>query len=127
MEYSSLVKERADNLILSFLRHLSDCSLSELKAYYTDKSVSEEGEFLFDLSDLSRKEQHQVLSLASETLKFNYLFKVSKSGTDKVRYIKTISGSHPKVLNTALFLIGLSAWVVIAIGFIILLKRVFGV
>ena len=127
MEYSSLVKERADNLILSFLRHLSDCSLSELKAYYTDKSVSEEGEFLFDLSDLSRKEQRQVLSLASETLKFNYLFKVSKSGTDKVRYIKTISGSHHKVLNTALFLIGLSAWVVIAIGFIILLKRVFGV
>ena len=127
MEYSSLVKERADKLILSFLRHLSDCSLSELKAYYTDKSVSEEGEFLFDLSDLSRKERRQVLSLASETLKFNYLFKVSKSGTDKVRYIKTISGFHPKVLNTALFLTGLSAWVVIAIGFIILLKRVFGV
>ena len=71
MEYSSLVRERADNLILSFLRHLSDCSLSELKAYYTDKSVSEEGEFLFDLSDLSRKERRQVVSLASETLKFN--------------------------------------------------------
>ena len=127
MEYSSLVKERANNLILSFLRHLSDCSLSELKAYYTDKSVSEGGEFLFDLSDLSRKEQRQVLSLASETLKFNYLFKVSKSGTDEVRYIKTIGGFHLKVPKTALFLTGLSAWVVIAIGFIILLKRVFGV
>lgn len=78
MEYSDLVKEKADNLILSFLRHLSDCSLSELKAYYTDKSVSEGGEFFFDLSDLSRKEQRQVLSLAEETLKFNYLFKFGK-------------------------------------------------
>lgn len=127
MDYGDLVRKKVDNLILSFLRHLSDCSLSELKAYYTDKSVSEEGEFLFDLSDLSRKERRQVLSLASETLKFNYLFKISKSDTEKVRYIKTISGSHPKVLITALFLTGLSAWVVIAIGFIILLKRVFGV
>lgn len=127
MEYGDLVRGKADNLILSFLRHLSDCSLSELKAYYTDKSVSEEGDFLFDLSDLSKKERRQVLSLASETLKFNYLFKVSKSDTNKVRYIKTISGFHPKVPKTALFLTGLSAWVVIAIGFIILLKRVFGV
>lgn len=127
MEYSDLVRKKADNLILSLLRHLSDCSLSELKAYYTDKSVSEEGEFLFDLSDLSRKERRQVVSLASETLKFNYLFKVSKSGTNKVRYIKTISGFHPKVPKTALFLASLSAWVVIAIGFIFLLKRVFGI
>lgn len=127
MEYSDLVRKVADNLILSFLRHLSDCSLSELEAYYTDKSVSDEGEFLFDLSDLSRKERRQVLSLASETLKFNYLFKISKSDTNKVRYIKTISGFHPKVLKTALFLTELCAWVVIATGFIILLKRVFGV
>lgn len=127
MDYSDVVKGRAENLILSFLRHLSDCSLLELKAYYTDKSVSEEGDFLFDLSDLSKKERRQVLSLASETLKFNYLFKVSKSDTNKVRYIKTISGFHPKVPKTALFLTELSAWVVIAIGFIILLKRVFGV
>lgn len=127
MEYSDLVKEKADNLILSFLRHLSDCSLSKLKAYYTDKSVSEEGEFLFNLSELSEKERRQVLSLASETLKFNYLFKVSKSDTDKVRYIKTIDGFHPKVLKTALFLTELCAWVVIATGFIILFKRVFGV
>ena len=126
MEYSDLVKEKADNLILSFLRHLSDCSLSELKAYYTDKSVSEGGEFPFDLSDLSRKEQRQVLSLAEETLKFNYLFKFCKSDTNQVRYIKTIDGFHPKVLKTALFLTELCAWVVIATGFIILLKRVFG-
>lgn len=123
MEYSDLVKEKADSFILSFLRHLSDCSLSELKAYYTDKSVSEEGEFLFDLSDLSRKERRQVLSLASETLKFNYLFKISKSDTNKVRYIKTIDGFHPKVLKTALFLTELCAWVVIATGFILLFKR----
>lgn len=127
MDYSDLVRKKADNLILSFLRHLSDCSLSELKAYYTDKSVSEEGDFLFDLSDLSRKEQRQVLSLAEETLKFNYLFKLSKSDSDKVRYIKTISGFHPKVLKTALFLTELCAWIVIATGFIILFKRMFGV
>lgn len=127
MEYSSLVKERSDNLILSFLRHLSDCSLSELKAYYTNKSVSEEGEFLFDLSELSKKERRQVLSLASETLKLNYLFKVSKSGTGKVRYIKTISGFHLRVSNTSALLLGLTVWVLVAIGFIILLKRVFGV
>lgn len=127
MEYSDLVRKKADNLVLSFLRHLSDCSLSELKAYYTDKSVSEGGEFLFDLSDLSRKERRQVLSLAEETLKFNYLFKVSKSDTDKVRYIKTIDGFHPKVLKTALFLTELCAWVVIATGFILLFKRMLGV
>ena len=127
MEYSDLVRKGADNLILSFLRHLSDCSLSELRAYYTDKSVSEEGEFLFNLSDLSRKERRQVLSLASETLKFNYLFKVSKSDSNKVRYIKTISGFHSRVTNTSALLFGLTAWVVVAIGFIILLKRVFGV
>jgi hypothetical protein len=127
MEYSDLVKEKADSFILSFSRHLADCSLSELKAYYTDKSVSEEGEFLFDLSDLSRKERRQVVSLASETLKFNYLFKVSKSDTDKVRYIKTISGFHPRVSKTSALLLGLTSWVLVAIGFIILLKRVFGV
>lgn len=127
MEYSDLVREKADNLILSFLRHLSDCSLSELKAYYTDKSISESGEFLFDLSDLSRKEQRQVLSLASETLKFNYLFKISKSGNDKVHYIKTIDGSLHRVTDTSALLLGLTAWVVVAIGFIILLKRMLGV
>ena len=127
MEYSDLVRKKANNLILSFLKHLSDCSLSELKAYYTGKSVSEEGDFLFDLSDLSRKEQRQVLSLASETLKFNYLFKLSKSGSDKVRYIKTIDGFNPKVLKTALFLTELCAWVVIATGFILLFKRMLGV
>lgn len=127
MEYSSLVKEKADNLILSFLRHLSDCSLSELKAYYTDKSVSGGGEFLFDLSDLSRKERRQVLSLASETLKFNYLFKVRNSEPNKVRYIKTISGFPPRVTNTSALLFGVTVWVVVAVGFILLLKRVFGV
>lgn len=127
MDYSDVVKGRAENLILSFLRHLSDCSLSELKAYYTDKSVSEEGEFLFDLSDLSRKEQRQVLSLASETLKFNYLFKVRDSEPNKVHYIKTFNCSHPRVTNTSALLLGLTAWVVVAIGFIFLLKRMFGV
>lgn len=127
MEYSDLVRKGADNLILSFLRHLSDCSLSELKAYYTDKSVSEEGEFLFDLSDLSRKERRQVLSLASETLKSNYLFKVRDSEPNKVHYTKTFNGSHPRVTNTSALLFGLTAWVVVAFGFIILLKRVFGV
>ena len=127
MRYSDLVRKKADNLILSFLRYLSDCSLSELKAYYTDKSVSEEGEFLFDLSDLSRKERRQVLSLASKTLKFNYLFKVSKSDTVKVRHIKTFNGSNHRVTNTSALLLGLTVWVVVAIGFIILLKRVFGV
>lgn len=127
MDYSDLVKERADNLILNFLRYLSDCSLSELKAYYTDKSVSEEGEFLFDLSDLARKERRQVLSLASKTLKSNYLFKVKESEPNKVHYIKTFNGSPPRVTSTSALLFGLTAWVVVAIGFIILLKRVFGV
>lgn len=127
MEYARLVKERADNLILSFLRHLSDCSLSELKAYYTDKSVSEEGEFLFDLSDLSRKERRQVLSLASEVLNFNYLFKVSKSDTNKVRYERTIYGFPKWAVSVALFMTDLCFWVAIATGFIILLNRVLGV
>ena len=127
MDYSDLVRKKADNLILSFLRHLSDCSLSELKAYYTDKSVSEEGDFLFDLSDLSRKEQRQVLSLSEETLKFNYLFKVRNSEPNKVRYSKTFNGSRHRVTNTSALLLGLTAWVVVAIGFIILLKRMLGV
>lgn len=127
MEYSDLVRKKADNLILSFLRYLSDCSLSELKAYYTNNSVSEEGEFLFDLSDLSRKERRQVLSLASETLKFNYLFKLSKSGTNKVRYERTIYGFPKWAISVALFITDLCFWVVIVTGFIILLKRVLGV
>ena len=126
MEYSDLVKEKADALVLRFSRHLADVSLftSEGTDYANTK---DEGAFAFDLSELSEKERRQVLSLSEETLKFNYLFKFGKSKTNKVHYIKTISGFHPKVLKTALFLTELSAWVVIAIGFIILLKRVFGV
>lgn len=126
MEYNDLVKEKADALVLRFSRHLTDVSLftSEGTDYANTK---DEGAFAFDLSELSEKERRQVLSLSEETLKFNYLFKVSKSDTDKVRYIKTIDGFHPKVLKTALFLTELCTWVVIATSFILLLKRMLGV
>lgn len=126
MEYSDLVKKKADALVLRFSRHLADVSLLSSKGTEY-ANTKDNGAFAFDLSELSEKERRQVLSLSSETLKFNYLFRVSKSDIDKVRYIKTIDGFHPKVLKTALFLTELCAWVVIATSFILLLKRMLGV
>lgn len=126
MEYSDLVKKKADALVLRFSRHLADVSLFSTKGTEY-ANTKDNGAFAFDLSKLSEKERRQVLSLASETLKFNYLFKVSKPDTNKVRYLKTISGFHPKVLKTALFITELCAWVIIVTGFILLIKRVFEV
>lgn len=89
MEYSSLVKEKADNLILSFSRHLADSSIAELKGYDSKDVSSDEGDFLFDFSNLSKKERRQVLSLVSETLNFAYEFKIKGSEPNKVRYIRS--------------------------------------
>lgn len=126
MEYSDLVKKKANDLVLRFSRHLADVSLfcSDGGNY---ENTKDSGTFTFNLSDLSEKEKSHVLSLSEETLKFKYLFKVRGSEPNKVDYIKTIGGFNPKVLKTALFLARLFAWIVITIGFILLYKRVFGV
>lgn len=86
MEYSDLVKEKADSFILSFSRHLADSSIAELKGYDSKNVSSDEGDFLFDFSNLSKKERRQVLSLVSETLNFAYMFKIKSSEPNKVRY-----------------------------------------
>ena len=86
MEYSDLVKEKADSFILSFSRHLADSSIAELKGYDSKDVSSDEGDFLFDFSNLSKKERRQVLSLVSETLNFAYMFKIKSSEPNKVRY-----------------------------------------
>lgn len=86
MEYNDLVKEKADSFILSFSRHLADSSIAELKGYDSKDVSSDEGDFLFNFSDLSKKERHQVLSVVSETLNFAYIFKIKDSEPNKVRY-----------------------------------------
>lgn len=55
MEYSDLVKEKADSFILSFSRHLADSSIAELKGYDSKDVSSDEGDFLFDFSNLSKR------------------------------------------------------------------------
>lgn len=102
MEYSDLVKEKADSFILSFSRHLADSSIAELKGYDSRDVSSDEGDFIFDFSNLSKKERRQVLSLVSETLNFAYTFKIKGSEPNKVRYTHTIEGFLPIVFYLAI-------------------------
>lgn len=102
MEYSDKVREKADIFLLSFSRHLADSSIAELKGYNSEDVSSDKGDFLFDFSDLSKKERHQVLSLASETLNFAYMFRIKSSEPNKVRYTHTIEGFLPTVFYFAI-------------------------
>ena len=105
MEYSDLVKEKADSFILSFSRHLADSSIAELKGYDSRDVSSDKGDFLFDFSNLSKKERRQVLSLVSETLNFAYMFKIKSSEPNKVRYIRTDVSFLPMVFYLTVLLL----------------------
>lgn len=105
MEYSDLVKEKADSFILSFSRHLADSSIAELKGYDSKDVSSDEGDFLFDFSNLSKKERRQVLSLVSETLNFAYILKIKDSEPNKVRYIRADVSFLTKVFYLTILLL----------------------
>ena len=74
MEYSDLVKRTASDLVLKFSNHLSDVSIGDLKGV-KGRDSKDYGTLAFDLSSLNGKKSH-VLSLAEETLKFSYTFKI---------------------------------------------------
>ena len=91
MEYSDLVKEKADNLVLRFSRHRADVSLFILKGT-SQSNMTDKGAFAFDLSELSEKEKSHVLSLAEETLKFSYTFKLKGKEAKVVAYERNTWG-----------------------------------
>lgn len=91
MEYSDLVKEKADNLVLRFSRHRADVSLFILKGT-SQSNMTDKGAFAFDLSELSEKEKSHVLSLAEETLKFSYTFKIKGDGAKVISYERNVLG-----------------------------------
>ena len=91
MEYSDLVKEKADDLVLRFSRHRADVSLFISKGT-RHSNTTDKGTFAFDLSELSEKEKSHVLSLAEETLKFSYTFKIKGDGAKVISYERNIWG-----------------------------------
>jgi hypothetical protein len=91
MEYSDLVKEKADDLLLRFSRHRADVSLLTLKGT-RHSNMTDKGTFAFDLSELSEKEKSHVLSLAEETLKFSYTFKIKGDGAKVISYERNVLG-----------------------------------
>lgn len=103
MEYSDLVRKRADDLVLRFSRHLVDVSLFCPKGTEY-ANTKDKGTFDFNLSDLTNKERSQVLSLGMETINFAYILKVKKSRPDIVEYEHTICGFILRVSNIAVFL-----------------------
>lgn len=85
MEYSELVRKTASDLVLKFSRHLAD--VSSLDDVGTGREESKDkGTFTFDLSSLTEIEQSHVLSLAEETLKFSYTFKLKGKDAKVVAY-----------------------------------------
>ena len=100
MEYSRIVKETASDLILKFSRHLADVSLfssSDRKSANT----KDYGTFTFDLSSLGEREKSHVLSLAEETLKFSYTFKIKGKDAKIVSYERNIGGIPLALFNSA--------------------------
>jgi hypothetical protein len=104
MEYSEMVRKTASDLVLKFANHLSGVSLGSLKGEVSQQ-VKDKGEFPFDLSEFTKKEIFQVLSLAKETLKFSYTFKV-KGKNSKVVYYKRNIGGIPLTLFNSAFIAG---------------------
>ena len=85
MGYSELVRRTASDLVLKFSRHLAD--VSSLDDVGTGREESKDkGTFTFDLSSLTEIEQSHVLSLAEETLKFSYNFKLKGKDAKVVAY-----------------------------------------
>lgn len=104
MEYSSIVRKTASDLVLKFSRHLADVSISDELGTGREEG-KDKGTFAFDLSSLSKKEQSHVLSLAEETLKFSYTFKIKGKDAKVVSYERNIGGI-PLILFNSAFIAG---------------------
>lgn len=100
MEYSDLVKNKANDLVISFSNHLSDVSspsLSDIK----DRNVRDMGVLAFNLSDLSVDEKSQVLFLSEEILKFSYTFRFKGESTDNIYYERNTWGIPISLVKSA--------------------------
>ena len=100
MEYSDLVRSTASDFVLKFSRHLADVSISGELGTGREEG-KDKGTFAFDLSSLSKKKQSHVLSLAEETLKFSYTFKIKGKGAKVVSYERNIGGIPLTLFNSA--------------------------
>lgn len=100
MEYSSIVRKTASDLVLKFSRHLEDVSISGELGTGREEG-KDKGTFAFDLSSLSKKEQSHVLSLAEEILKFSYTFKIKGKDAKVVSYERNIGGIPLTLFNSA--------------------------
>ena len=91
MEYSSIVRKTASDLVLKFSNHLSDVSLGGLKGL-KGRDTKDYGTLAFNLSSLNEKEKSHVLYLAEETLKFSYTFKIKGKNSKVVAYERNTWG-----------------------------------
>lgn len=97
MEYSDLVKEKANDLVLNFAEYLSDISSPNSK----DSNSKDMGVIAFDVSELSEDEKSQVLFLAEEILKFSYTFRFKGESTDSVYYDRNAWGIPISLVKSA--------------------------
>lgn len=100
MEYSDLVKKRANDFVLKFSNHLSSVSSSN-SVGVNDKDVKDTGVLAFDLSDLSEEERSQVLFLAEEVLRFSYTFRFKGGNTDNIYYERNSWGIPISLVKSA--------------------------
>lgn len=106
MEYSDLVRKMSSDLVLKFSNHLSDVSMGDLKGV-KGRDSKDYGTLAFDLSSLNGKERSHVLSLAEETLKFSYTFKIKGKDAKVISYESNTWGIPLSLFNytvTASFL-----------------------
>lgn len=100
MEYSDLVKKRANDFVLKFSNHLSSVS-SPNSVGVNDKDVKDMGVLSFNLSDLSEDEKSQVLFLAEEILRFSYTFRFKGESTDNIYYERNSWGIPISLVKSA--------------------------
>ena len=103
MEYSSIVKETANDLVLKFSRHLAEVSLFSPEGM-KNANTKDNGTFAFDLSALSEKEKSHVLSLVDETIKFSYTFKIKGKDAKVISYERNVGGIPLSLVNFAITL-----------------------
>ena len=100
MEHSDLVKRTASDLVLKFSNYLAGVSISDLRGAESEEG-KDKGSFAFDLLGLSEKERSHVLSLAEETLKFSYTFKIKGKDAKIISYERNIGGIPITLFNSA--------------------------
>ena len=123
MQYSDLVKEKANDLVLKFSKHLAEVSLFSPKGTKLQNS-KEKGTFAFDLSSLSDKDVFHILSLAEETLKFSYTFKLKGKNTKVISYERNLWGIPLSFVKLVLVL-GLFLEVLLLLTFLYFLVKWF--